>query len=232
MDLKEEAALGSAIDSHWYCVSKALLVETHVRGRGLRILDVGAGSGWFSRRLLQVGIAASAICVDPGYAEDRDETVGGRPLMFRRSVDAVDADVVLLMDVLEHVADDAGLLSSYVQRAAPGTRFLVTVPAFQFLWSAHDEYLEHYRRYTLSQLSAVAGIAGLKVISSHYYFAAIFPAALILRLWRRGRKADRSDMAPAPAWLNRLLLAVLSGERGVMRANRALGLTVVFLGER
>lgn len=227
MDLKEEQALGSEIHTHWYYVSKSLMVEEHLRGRRLRILDVGAGSGWFSRRLLQRGIAERAVCVDPGYSSERDEFVDGRSLSFRQSVERVDADVVLLMDVLEHVEDDVALLSSYVRRAAPGTRFLLTVPAFQVLWSAHDVYLEHYRRYTRAQLLSVVRQSGLRVVSSHYYFAAILPVVVVLRLCRRGQRADRSDMKPAPAWLNRLLQWALSAERIIMRANRAAGLTVV-----
>ena len=56
--------------------------------------------------------------------------------------------VILLMDVLEHVDDDVGLLRAYAEPARPGTRFIVSVPAFSWLWSAHDEFLEHRRRYT------------------------------------------------------------------------------------
>lgn len=229
MDLKEEAALGGSVDTHWYYVSKALMLESHMKGRGLRILDVGAGSGWFSRRLLQEGIAGEAVCVDPGYACERDETVEGRPLSFRRSVERVDADVVLMMDVLEHVEDDAALLSSYVHRAAAGTRFFITVPAFAFLWSAHDVYLGHYRRYTLSGLRDLVRRSGARELCAHYFFAAIFPAASVVRLLRRGGAATRSDMRPVPAWLNRLLIGLLSLERRVMGANRAAGLTAVCL---
>jgi hypothetical protein len=213
MDLKEEAALGTGIDSHWYYVSKSLVVEAHLQGRGLRILDVGAGSGWFSRRMLQRGIADHAVCVDPGYREDRDERVGERRLSFRREVESIDADAVLLMDVLEHVEDDVGLLASYVARARPGTQFLITVPAFAFLWSAHDVFLEHKRRYTLGGLVKVVDAAGLKAIHSHYNFASIFPVALVVRLLGRYRSPGRSDMKPVPAWLNRILLAILAVER-------------------
>lgn len=227
MDLKEEAALGASIDSHWYYISKSRVVEEHVKGRGLSLLDVGAGAGWFSRRLLARGLAREAICVDPGYPVDRDETPGGKRLAFRRGVETIDADVILLMDVLEHVDDDVGLLSSYACRAKPGTEVLITVPAFAFLWSAHDVYLEHRRRYTLAGLRETVRAAGLTEVSAHYYFASIFPAALIVRLLGRFRQPSRSDMRPAPAWLNRVLLAILSAERTLMRANRAFGLTVV-----
>ena len=227
MDLKEEAALGAAIDSHWYYVSKSRAVEAHVQGRGLRLLDVGAGSGWFSRRFLERGIADHAVCVDPGYAGEREESIGPRRLSFRRSIETSDADLVLLMDVLEHVDDDVGLLSFYAARARPGTAFIITVPAFAFLWSAHDEFLEHRRRYTRSGLREVVRAAGLTEVSTHYYFASIFPVAVIVRWLGRFRSPSRSDLKPAPAWLNRLLLAVLSAERRFMRLNRAFGLSVV-----
>jgi 2-polyprenyl-3-methyl-5-hydroxy-6-metoxy-1,4-benzoquinol methylase len=232
VDLKEEAALGEAIDSHWYYVSKARMLEAHIPDRNLRLLDVGAGAGWFSRWLLRRGTAAHAVCVDPGYPEDREEIVEGRPILFRRSVEATDADVVLLMDVLEHVDDDVKLLSDYMRIARPGTRFFITVPAFMFLWSAHDDYLEHRRRYTLDQLLRTVEKSGASTISTHYYFASIFPIAAAVRLLQRQRPADHSDMKPAPGWLNRILIAILSIERVWMRLNRFAGLTVVCLCQK
>jgi hypothetical protein len=68
----------------------------------------------------------------------------GKPLLFRRSVDQSDADLVLLMDVIEHVEDDVGLVREYANKVAPGTRFITTVPAFMWLWSGHDVFLEHF----------------------------------------------------------------------------------------
>ncbi len=227
MDLKEEAALGAAIGSHWYYVSKSRAVEAHVKGRGLRLLDVGAGSGWFSRRFLERGIADHAVCVDPGYQAEREESIGPRRLSFRRSIETVEADVVLLMDVLEHVDDDVGILSFYTARARPGTEFIITVPAFAFLWSAHDDFLEHRRRYTRSGLLDVVRAAGLTEVSIHYYFASIFPVAAVVRLLGRFRRPSRSDLKPVPAWLNTVLLALLSAERPLMRLNRVFGLSVV-----
>jgi hypothetical protein len=92
---------------------------------------------------------------------------------YRRDIEAVDADLVLLMDVLEHVDDDLGLLKAYVD-VPSGSRFLMTVPAFQFLWSGHDDFLEHKRRYTLAQFEALARDAGLTVQRGAYFFGAVF----------------------------------------------------------
>ena len=85
--------------------------------------------------LLAANDGKSAICVDPGYAQEWSETVHGKPISFRRASPVGDADVVLLMDVIEHVDDDVGLLRSYAASARPGTRFIVSVPAFSWLWS-------------------------------------------------------------------------------------------------
>ena len=87
--------------------------------------------------------------MDIGYRQDRDETWCGKPIAFRRAIDHCQADLVLAMDVIEHVEDDAALISAYCDLAPRGTRFIISVPAFNFLWSAHDIFLEHHRRYTL-----------------------------------------------------------------------------------
>ena len=79
----------------------------------------------------------------------------GKPIHFRREIGELHADVVLLMDVLEHVEDDVGLLRQYVEKVPSGARFLISVPAFQVLWSDHDVFLEHKRRYTVAKVEHV-----------------------------------------------------------------------------
>src|SRR3546814_19735603 len=71
------------------------------------------------------------------------------------------------MDVLEHVEDDAGLLRTYLDKAPPQAQAVITVPAFQFLWSHHDVFLEHHRRYTLKTLSRVVERAGAVPLRMH-----------------------------------------------------------------
>lgn len=232
MDLKEEAALGPAIGRHWYYAAKARAMAASIGpGPFGHVLDVGAGSGFFSRWLLADGRAARATCVDPGYPADSDSLHAGRPLAFRRAAQASDADLILMMDVLEHVDDDAGLLAQYLALTAPGTPVLITVPAFQFLWSGHDRFLEHRRRYTVTTLAATLARAGARPLRLHYYFGAVFPLAAAVRLLRRGGP-DRSDMGPVPGPLNAVLRGVCAVEARVMRANRLAGLSVFCLCQR
>jgi 2-polyprenyl-3-methyl-5-hydroxy-6-metoxy-1,4-benzoquinol methylase len=156
MDIKETSLLGNDVTNHWYYRAKAAAVMRLIdKLEPTRILDVGAGSGFFSRYLLQCTGAKYACCVDVSYAVESDSTEEGKTIQFRKSIEAVDADLVLLMDVLEHVDDDVGLLSEYVGKVPAGARFIVSVPAFRFLWSKHDEFLEHRRRYTLREVERI-----------------------------------------------------------------------------
>ena len=228
MDIKERDALDGIADAHWYYVSKARMVARLLPRRPREILDVGAGLGWFSRWFLCNGYGKHAICVDPGYEVEREEAVGkGLRISFVRAVDQTRADLILLMDVLEHVDDEIALLKKYWRQAPPGAVFVITVPAFEFLWSAHDDYLDHRRRYTRAQLAQTIRAAGAEPQLLHYYFAAILPIALVVRLLKRKGDAESSDMRPAPTPLNSLLTAVCGLEARVTKWNRLAGLSVV-----
>lgn len=234
MDLKETDILGEKISGHWYYRSKARAVSRFLENTKIStILDVGAGSGFFSKYLLASSAAKDAWCVDISYERDFDESESGKPVHFRRSVDAVDADLVLLMDVLEHVDDDVGLLKDYVSKVPLGTHFLISVPAFEFLWSEHDVYLEHKRRYRLSQIEGVAERAGLTVKQGAYYFGAVFPIAAAIRLagnlFRKGEMEPESQLKLHHPAVNGLLATLSDVELPWMKRNRAAGLTAFCL---
>jgi hypothetical protein len=236
MDLREVGQLGGDEGRHWYYASKARALQRCLMGKPPeKILDVGAGSGFFSKMLLRQTTARSAICVDPGYSEDRSEIQSGKPIAFRRVQAVGDADVILLMDVLEHVDDDVGLVRAYAGPARSGTRFIVSVPAFSWLWSAHDEFLEHRRRYTLNQILRVLSQAGLSPVTGFYFFAALFPAIAAQRLWRRLWTTERvagSDLRQHHPLINSMLTGVCRAECTIARHNRAFGLTAFGVAEK
>jgi 2-polyprenyl-3-methyl-5-hydroxy-6-metoxy-1,4-benzoquinol methylase len=237
MDLKEESILGAQIADHWYYTSKAAALEaTLAEVPAVTAIDIGSGSGFFARHLLAHSGLRQVDCVDTAYDADADETLdGGKVVRRRRQLDAAadQADLVLLMDVLEHVDDDAALLRAAADHLAPGGRVLITVPAFGWLWSGHDEFLEHRRRYTLSQVEALLERCGLVVERGHYVFGLVFPAAVLQRL------ADRLRPGPAGSRLtnhrpivNRTLGALCRAEVHVQRWNRLAGLSVMVTGRR
>lgn len=237
MDLREQDILGPTISDHWYYRSKARAMAAMLGGRTPRsILDIGAGSGFFARALLRQG-AERAVCVDPNYPEDRDETEAGHPIQFRREIPATDAELLLLMDVLEHVDDDAGLLRSYTRIAQPGATVLITVPAFQWLWSGHDVFLDHRRRYTLPRLEEVAREAGITVERSAYFFGGVFPLAATLRIPAALRRAltghapeSKCELRRHGAATNAILETICRVELPLFPYNRFFGLSAFLRG--
>lgn len=237
MDLKETDILGEHIDEHWYYRSKCAAMQKFLGDlRPTSILDVGAGSGFFSRALLEQSSAGAAWCVDISYPQDSDDQVGGKPIHFRRSVEQLNTDLILLMDVLEHVDDDVGLLADYVAKVPHGASVLISVPAFQFLWSDHDVFLEHKRRYRLHEIEAVAQMAGLEVLRGSYYFGAVFPIAAGLRLLERcqgkNQRQPRSQLKRHHPLINGALKALSSIELPILGVNRFAGLTAFCLARK
>jgi hypothetical protein len=233
MDLKEEDILGGDIGRHWYYRSKAAALRRAVGRLGpRRLLDVGAGSGFFSRHLLAETAAQSALCVDIGYPADRDDSVAGKPVLYRRDTGPTDCDLVLMMDVLEHVDDDRGLVRLYAGKVPSGAHFLVTVPAFRFLWSGHDVFLEHKRRYRLHEIEKTMRDAGLEVVHGAYYFGAIFPLAAAIRLLTRRSPEPKSSLKKHGALTNALLTLACAAELPLFKHNRLAGLSAFVLARK
>ena len=233
MDLKEETILGADIGRHWYYRAKAAALHRAVAHlRPQHILDIGAGSGFFSRYLLAETEAQSALCVDTGYASDRNDRAAGKPVRYRREIDSSDCDLVLMMDVLEHVDDDRGLVRHYAAKVPSGAHFLVTVPAFPFLWSGHDVFLEHKRRYRLPEIEMVVRDSGPQVVRGSYYFGLIFPLAAAVRLAARNSAAPRSSLRRHGAVTNALLSTICTLELPFFSINRLAGLSAFVLARK
>ena len=212
MDVKELSQISAPPEAHWYYAAKFDLLAATVKAFGARrVVDAGAGSGVFARLLLERTDCQEATGVDPAYEADHDETVNGKILRFHRGYEGQDFDLILLMDVLEHVDDDVALLSDVVTSVKPGTPVFITVPAFAFLWSAHDVFpgsppalhVDHARAQTMTS-------ARVNVDRIRYFYAAIFPLVAMVRLLTRGRDPGKgSDLRPAPAAVGWALRTVL-----------------------
>ena len=230
MDIKEAGLIKGEIGSHFYYRAKLAALRSLIRNlQPRRILDVGAGTGFFSESLLALSSATEAICVDPGYPGESECRIDGKVIRYRRNIDHSDADLVLMMDVAEHVADDFTLFKEYADKVESGTYFVVSVPAFQWLWSDHDVFLEHFRRYDLAEIEAVVKRAGLAIERGCYYFGALLPIVIPTRLGRtmlkRGASEPQSQMKEFGPMLNTLLWNVCRCELGLFQANRLGGLT-------
>jgi hypothetical protein len=239
MDVKEASILGDKAISHWYYVAKGRALIDMLKSINVpEVLDVGAGSGVFTKILIQAGICQSAICVDPAYREESVEYHLGRPIRFVRSIENVNPSLVLIMNVLEHVDNDMGLLRQYSESMSAGGKVLVTVPAFKFLWSGHDVFLGHLRRYTMPEIERKMRMSGLSILSSRYFFGTLLPLAALVRINNRHRQASGSCKAASmlkkyPPKLNKLLTYIHDVERRFLFPfNRIAGLTIFCLAEK
>ena len=199
---------------------RRLIEEVVAPSREATVVDVGCGTGANIAALADgyrcVGIDTSAEAVE--LARQRFPEV--RFLVGRAPEDLGElmqqADVLMLMDVLEHVDDDFAMFSQLAAAAEPGTHFLVTVPADESLWSEHDESFGHYRRYDRRRLESVWDGLPLRPLMVSYLNARLMPLVRLVRTWNR-RRRRASGRAGTDFWmphrhLNHLLEGLLAGE--------------------
>jgi len=206
---------------HWWYRARreilAALIAREVKPpKGARILEIGCGTGHNLGMLAGFG-EVDAIELDAAAREVASARLG-RAVMEARlpELDGVPEgqyDLVALLDVLEHVEDDRAALASIARRLKPGGAILVTVPAFQWMWSAHDVVNHHQRRYSKSTLRAAIADAGLKADFVGYFNSILFPLAAAARVAGRITGKEESDDKLPPAPVNALFKTLFGLER-------------------
>ena len=197
--------------SFWHEVRASFVTRRVPRDREVVVVDIGAGAGLLGDVLRRDRPRATYRFFEPlEQLADRLEARFGSAARLDGTDGAHDADVVTLLDVIEHVGDDRELLRSVVDPMRTDGTLVITVPALPRLWSAWDEELGHRRRYTRETLADVTRGLPLVVDELDYVFPELIPAALVRRLagGRVGRDGDAiSEYPELPAWLDRTLWA-------------------------
>jgi 2-polyprenyl-3-methyl-5-hydroxy-6-metoxy-1,4-benzoquinol methylase len=192
--------------------------------RGLRILNVGCGSGELSLRLAEAGHRVVGIDLEPRYVELAVRNAATRPeLDCAYEVCAIEDyrgpggfDAAVATDVLEHIADDRRAFASMARLVRPGGLVLITVPAGPWLFGLHDEMLGHYRRYNTGSLRRLVSEA-CEVAELRYFGCSLIPVCLLYsRLLRKPY--------PLPQQGARLPLLGERGLRWLLQLDRRLPL--------
>ena len=204
----------------WYVARRRILADLIAREIRLpdeaRLLEIGCGTGHNLDMLRRFG-RLDAIELDASaraLASRRlGHAVGDAALPDLPGIPDRTYHLIALLDVLEHVDGDKAALRSIAAKLAPGGKILVTVPAYQWMWSAHDEAHHHKRRYSRRGLRSVAEAAGLKVDRIGYFNSLLFPLAAAARIAGKAMGKKESDDKVPPAPLNRLFQSVFGLER-------------------
>ncbi|MEO6095389.1 MAG: class I SAM-dependent methyltransferase [Fibrobacteria bacterium] len=151
-----------------------------------RVLDIGAGDGYFAAQLAsRLPPQSQIVCFDPNYSQDHIRRLSAdapSSITFTADRPPGKFDLLLLLDVIEHISDDLAILGDWVDAALnAGGRALVSVPAFMSLFTAHDLALGHHRRYSLSQLSEVLSGCGLRIEARGGVFHSLILPRLLVK---------------------------------------------------
>jgi SAM-dependent methyltransferase len=191
MDREYELQTHRAEDRHWWYRGRRTVLERVIAdlrlAPAIRILDAGCGSGRnmveLARHGVVTGVELSQTSACLARARGVGEVVEGSVLETGFADDSF--DLAACLDVIEHLEDDVGALRELRRVVAPGGPLLVTVPAYQWLWSGHDEINHHHRRYTRRSLMSVAEQAGWKLTRTTYFNSLLLPVAILLRVLDR-----------------------------------------------
>ena len=210
-------------DRYWWFVSRRelvlKLVNTFIDMSTPLILDIGCGTGATASALQKIGrvigVDFSPLALDACRRRRLDRLIQARAGALPFANDVI--DLIVATDVLEHLEDDHAALAEFHRVLRPGGVAVITVPAYQFLWSEHDEALMHKRRYTARQIGKKTRDVGFRELRRGYTLSLLFPLALGRLLRRRARtaRAPQAQVRPVPAWLNDALIRLQCLESGL-----------------
>ncbi|MCE5270139.1 class I SAM-dependent methyltransferase [bacterium] len=208
--------------TYWWCVGRTAILHNvfdQFMPKNSKILNLGSGPGG-------IGNLAS----DYGWVADldidlknllKDSSVKNRTKIcadgFSLPIKANSIDVLICLDVLEHIEEDTLFLKE-IKRVLNNMegRLFLTVPAYSWMWSSHDDILGHRKRYTKKTLLRIMTNMGFQIQYITYYNTVLFPLSILNTIKDRmiSKFGQRSEQFPgAGGIVNDILTAIFSSER-------------------
>ena len=208
-------------DRHWWYRARREIIADLIRREGrlpgdAAILEIGCGTGHNLAMLSQFGHVEGLELDDEARAlsEKRlGRKIMSSPLPELAEVPDGHYDLIGAFDVIEHIDDDQAALASIATKLKPGGTFMMTVPAHQWMWTAHDTVNHHKRRYSKRGLGRLINRSPMRLVKMGYFNSLLFPLAVAERLASRVRGKDGADVKLPSAPLNAALEMVFAAER-------------------
>ena len=207
---------------HWWFIGKNATLRSFIDryaptpdGRRPRALDVGCGPGGMLEQLAQrfdpIGVDKSEVALRLCEERGLNAVLGSLP--DEMPFEPATFDLIVASEVLEHVERDAEAARTLIDLLAPGGTLVVTVPAFQWMWSEHDRAHHHFRRYTRARLLALFDSPDACVELASYYNTTFFPLMAAARVASKARpQRPVREIKPPPRPINAVMAAVFRGE--------------------
>jgi len=203
----------------WYTARRRILsavITRHIRpAPDARILEIGCGTGHNVPMLRGFGTVDAVELDDDARAVASDRlgiAVAKAALPSLDGLPEGQYDLIALLDVIEHVEQDREGLASIRRRLRPGGRILITVPAHQWMWSAHDRLNHHFRRYSAKSLRSLVEGSGLRIEKLSYFNSLLFPLAVAARFVGKLTGKDDTDDKLPPGPVNAVFDRVFGAE--------------------
>jgi SAM-dependent methyltransferase len=209
-DEQYELAYPDGIENHWWNLARNRILTNIVKkfaGAGAVVLDVGCGRGFVVEYLRDQGVDCSGVELAKAQplVSVRDHVRVGMDAWNLSLAERMRYDTILLLDVIEHVPDPNAFLKCLSDGFPNLSRFIITVPACQELWSNYDECYGHCRRYSLEILKNTSIALGADCIWSSYFFHMTYPVCWAAAHLAKSRETTLHAPRGIGVWLHKLI---------------------------
>ena len=230
---------------HWWFVVRAGIIKDRIapylnNQKSCKILNIGAATGSTSELLSQFGEVTSieydADCC--AFTRERTNLQVQHGSILDLDFPDNNFDLVCAFDVIEHVEDDQLAVEEMQRVCKPGGLVYITVPAYNFLWSEHDEVNHHFRRYTLGGLKKLFDRKRVKFLYHSYFNSLLFIPIATFRLlskmipsswYRKGAGADNTIL-DNDSIVNKILFQIFNMERKLLKVMKfPFGVSIMLL---